>query len=282
MPAKPVKFGLNLVGQSSVPEMAEEARRAESIGFDVILLPDHLGYTAPLVPLVAIAAAAPTVKVSNLVINAGFYRPALLARDLAAVDSATGGRLIISLGTGYVEHEFDMAGLPFPSPGRRVSILTEHVTEIRRLLSDPGHIPPPVQTPPPIMVAGAGDKLLTMAAQQADIVAIASMGTDADLAERVVFVRARAGDRIDDIELSFSFFQVSIDDPSDLSLLRMLEPDAPEAELRKLTTLLDLPVSGAAERIHQLHEELGISDFTLNKSSGTSWEPLETLIAAVR
>jgi probable F420-dependent oxidoreductase len=282
MPAKPLKLGLTLPGQNSVPEMAEEARRAESIGFDVILLPDHLGYTAPLVPLVAIAAAAPTVKVSNLVINAGFYRPALLARDLAAVDSATGGRLIISLGAGYVAQEFDAAGLPFPSPGQRVRILTEHVTEIRRLLSDPGHIPPPVRIPPPIMVAGAGDKLLTMAAQQADIVGIASMGTDADLAERVSFVRDRAADRFDDIELSFSFFQVSMDDPSDLSLLRLLEPDAPEAELRKLTTLLDLPVPAAAERIQQLHEELGISYFTFNKTFGTSWETLAKLIASVR
>jgi probable F420-dependent oxidoreductase len=282
MPRKPITLGLNLLGQNSVPEMAEDARRAESIGFDVILLPDHLGFTAPLVPLVAIAAAAPTVKVSNLVINAAFYRPALLARDLAAVDSATGGRLIISLGTGYVEQEFDAAGLPFPSPGQRVRILTEHVTEIRRLLSDPGHMPPPVQTPPPIMVAGAGNKLLTMAAQHADIVAIASMGTDADLAERVDFVKATAGDRFDDIELSFGFFQVSMDDPSELSLLRLLEPEAPEAELRKFTTLLDLPVSAAAERIHQLHEELGISYFTLNKTVGTSWETLEKLIAAVR
>src|ERR1700752_5167264 len=189
MTAKPIKFGLTLFGQNPVPEMAEEARRAESIGFDVVLLPDHLGFTAPLVPLVAIAAAAPTVKVSNLVINAGFYRPALLARDLASVDSATGGRLIVSLGTGYVEQEFVAAGLPFPSPGERVRRLTEHVTEIRRLFSDPGHIPPLVQTPPPIRVGGGGgDKLLTMAAQQVDIVAIASTGTEADLAERVAFV----------------------------------------------------------------------------------------------
>src|ERR1700751_2204361 len=246
--------------------MIDQARRAESIGFEVILLPDHLGFTAPLLPLVAIAQAAPTVQVSNLVLNAAFYRPALLARELASVDSAPGGRLIVWLGTGYVEEEFVTAGLPFPSPGERGKRLTEHVTEIRRLLSDPGHIPPSVQTPPPIMVAGAGDKLLTMAAQQADIVAIASMGSEADLAERVNFVKTKAGDRFDDIELSFGFFQVSIDDPSDLSLLRMLEPEAPEAELRQLTTLLDLPVSGTAERIHQLHEELGISYFSLNKT----------------
>jgi probable F420-dependent oxidoreductase len=262
--------------------MVVQARRAESIGFEVILLPDHLGFTAPLVPLVAIAQAAPTVQVSNLVLNAAFYRPALLARDLASVDSATGGRLIVSLGTGYVEQEFVAAGLPFPSPGERVRRLTEHVTEIRRSLSDPGHVPPSVQTPPPIMVAGAGDKLLTMAAQQADIVAIGSTGTETDLAERVAFVKAQAGTRADDIELGFGFFQVSMDDPSDLSILKMVAPDAKESEMRQWTTLLDGTVDEAAERIHRLHNDLGISYFTVNATPGTSWNTLEKLVDAVR
>ncbi len=282
MTTRPIKLGLALLGQGPVPEMVEQARRAESIGFEVILLPDHLGFTSPLVPLVAIAQAAPTVLVSNLVLNAAFYSPALLARDLASVDSATGGRLIISLGTGYVAEEFVAAGLPFPSPRERVNRLTEHVTEIRRLLSDPGHIPPSVQTPPPIMVAGVGDKLLTMAAQQADIVAIASMGTEADLAERITFVKAQAGARADDIEFGFGFFQVSMDDPSDLSLLKMVAPDASESEMRRWTTLLDGTVTEAAERVHRLHDDLGISYFTVNATPGTSWNSLEKLVAAVR
>jgi probable F420-dependent oxidoreductase len=282
MTTRPIKLGLALLGQGPVSEMVEQARRAESIGFEVILLPDHLGFTAPLVPLVAIAQAAPSVQVSNLVLNAAFYRPALLARDLASVDSATGGRLIIGLGAGYVEDEFVAAGLPFPSPGERVRLLTEHVTEIRRLLSDPGNIPPSVQTPPPIMVAGMGNKLLRMAARQADIVAIASMGTEADVAERVAFVKAQAGARTDDIELAFSFFQVSMDDPSDLSLLKLLAPDADESEMRQWATLLDGTVDEAAERIHRLHNELGISYFTANATPGTSWDTLEKLVAAVR
>src|ERR1700759_5394520 len=125
MTTHPIKLGLGLMGQSHVSQLAEHARRAESIGFEVILLPDHLGFTAPLVPLVAIAQAAPTVQVSNLVLTASFYRHALLARDLASVDSATGGRLIVSLGTGYVEEEFVAAGLPFPSPGERGRRLAE-------------------------------------------------------------------------------------------------------------------------------------------------------------
>src|SRR6202000_2444970 len=116
MTTRPIKLGLALLGQGPVSEMVEQARRAEAIGFEVILLPDHLGFTPLLFPLVSTAQAAPTVQVSNLVLNAAFYRPALLARDLASVDSATGGRLIVSLGTGYVEQEFVRAGLRFCTP----------------------------------------------------------------------------------------------------------------------------------------------------------------------
>jgi probable F420-dependent oxidoreductase len=283
MTQRPLKLGVQLLGRSSVPELVEEARSAAAAGFEVILVPDHLGLAGPLVALVAIAQAVPNVQVSNLVLNSSFYRPALLARDLASVDSATGGRLIISLGTGYVEAEFDAAGIPFPSPGARVKIVAEMVNELRRLLSDPGHIPPPVQTPPPIMVAAQGDKMLTLAAQQADIVAIASMGSEADLAGRVAFVKEKAAGRFDDIELQFAFIQVSMDDPSDLTLLRMLAPpDAPEEELRKLTTVLDGSVAAAVERIQRLHAELGISYFTFSKTPGTSWATFEKLVAALR
>ena len=132
------------------------------------------------------------------------------------------------------------------------------------------------------MVAGAGDKLLTMAAQQADIVAIASMGSEADLAERVAYVKAQAGARGDDIELAFGFFQVSMDDPSDLSILQLVAPDASESEMRRWTTLLDGTVDEAAERIHRLHDDLGISYFTVNATPGTSWDTLKKLVATVR
>ena len=214
-------------------------------------------------------------------INAAFYRPALLARDLASVDSATGGRLIISLGTGYAEEEFTAAGIAFPSPAARVRLLTDHVTRIRALLSDPAYVPRPIQAPPPIMAAGAGDKLLSMAAKEADIVAIASMGTEDDLAERIAYVKAHAGPRLNDIQLAFSFFQVSLDDASDLSLLRMVAPGVAESDLRRLATLLDGSASAAAERVKRLRE-LGISYFTFNKTDSTSWSTLEKLVAAIK
>jgi alkanesulfonate monooxygenase SsuD/methylene tetrahydromethanopterin reductase-like flavin-dependent oxidoreductase (luciferase family) len=69
---RPLRLGVSLPSYRSVAELLHHARRAEEIGIDVVLLPDYLGHTAPLPPLVAVAQAAPSLRVSNLVINAGF------------------------------------------------------------------------------------------------------------------------------------------------------------------------------------------------------------------
>jgi alkanesulfonate monooxygenase SsuD/methylene tetrahydromethanopterin reductase-like flavin-dependent oxidoreductase (luciferase family) len=77
----PFRLGVSLAGQGHVAQLASQASRAEQIGFDSVLLVDHLGFSAPLSPLVAMAAAAPSVRVGTHVINASFHRPALLARE---------------------------------------------------------------------------------------------------------------------------------------------------------------------------------------------------------
>jgi probable F420-dependent oxidoreductase len=275
-----LRFGLVVAG--SIPQLEESARRAEQIGFDVVLLPDHLGMPAPLPSLLPMAEAAPSLRVGNMVLDAPFYRPALLARDLAAVDAATGGRLEIGLGAGHAEEEFRAAGLPFPSAGARVDLVVEHAVEIRRLLSDPGHSPAPVQTPPPIMIAGMGDRMLTAAARHADIVAFLSFGTREHLVERVGFFTDAAGDRAAEVERAFTFMQVGIDDPDDLSFLRGTAPGVPDDELRGKVTYLPGPVEEAADRIRSLHETLGITYFTFIMSPSVTFETLERLLAALR
>jgi probable F420-dependent oxidoreductase len=276
-----MRLGLTLPGQGPVSELIDQTRRAEQLGFDVVLLIDHLGFAAPLPPLVAMAAAAPRMRVSNLVLNASFYRPALLARDLASVDSATGGRLEIGLGAGYVEAEFLAAGLPFLKPAARLQLLKEHIIAIRRQLSDPGNTPPSVQRPPPIMVAGMGDRMLAMAAQHADIVAVGGIGGEAAVAERAAYILNQAGVHADDVELAFSFFQVSLDDPSDLSVIRQVAPDASEVDLRNAATLLDGTVTAAVDRVQRLREA-NFSYFTFHKTEATSWNTLEKLTSALR
>lgn len=278
----PIRLGLSLPGTGPVSEMVAQAHRAEQLGFDVVLVLDHIQLSAPLPPLVAIAAAVPNIRVSNLVLNTAFYRPSLLTRDLASVDSATGGRLEIGLGAGYVEAEFEAVGLPFPRPSARIQLLKEHVLEIRKSLSDPSYSPASVQKPPPIMIAGMGDKLLAMAAQHADTVTVGGLGTEGLLADRMNYIKTQAGERLADVELAFTFFQVSLDDRDDLSSLYMVQPDADEADLRQAATLLDGSVGEAADRVHRYRDELGITYFTFHKTEATSWETLRKLVDAIR
>jgi probable F420-dependent oxidoreductase len=284
MNTRPLRFGAVLCTRGSVADLVDQARRAAESGCDVVLLPDHLGYSAPLPSLVAVATAVPSVRVGTCVLNTAFYQPALLARELAAVDSATGGRLEIGLGAGYVAEEFATAGLRFPTPAERVQWVDEHVRQIRATFADPDYSPTPLQDAPPIMIGGAGDKMLAMAAEQADIVSILTFGTESELVQRVQYVKEHAGDRLDRIDLSFSFGQVSIDDPGDLQLLKQVAPKATDSQLRSLATLLDGPIEAAAERIARLQQDLGISyyTFSIGEGRGVTWPTLEKLLARVK
>lgn len=157
MTTRPLRLGAVVCTRKSPSYVASQARMAAESGFDVVLVPDHLGFSAPMPSLMSVAEAVPpSIRVGTGVINASFYRPALLARDFASVDSASNGRLEIGLGAGAFAEEFATAGLRFPSPAERVQRLSDQITQLRALLSEPDHTPRPIQQPPPILVAGFG------------------------------------------------------------------------------------------------------------------------------
>lgn len=111
-PARPFRFGVNLLAPAPVDEWRAKCRRAEELGYDVILVPDHLGMPAPFPSLVAAAEVTERPRLGTFVLNAGFWNPTLLAREVATTDTLTGGRLELGLGTGYIRAEHDTAGLP--------------------------------------------------------------------------------------------------------------------------------------------------------------------------
>ena len=124
----------------------------------MLSVPDHLSAVAPFPALTAAAQASSTLRLGTYVLDAGFYKPALLGRDVAHVDLISDGRLELGLGAGYVREEFEAAELPFPSARYRVDHLEHVVTYIKREHPDV-----------PVMVAGDGDRVLTLAAREADI-----------------------------------------------------------------------------------------------------------------
>ncbi|WP_086560026.1 LLM class F420-dependent oxidoreductase [Streptomyces africanus] len=176
--SRPFRFGVNLLEPASAEEWRAKCRRAEELGFDVILVPDHLGMPAPFPALVAAAEATERPRLGTFTLNAGFWNPALLAREVATTDALTGGRLELGLGTGYVRAEHESAGLPFGTPGERVDHLRRTVEELKRLLGSDEHQPQAAQRPRvPLLIGGNGDRMLRLGAEHADIAAFTGART---------------------------------------------------------------------------------------------------------
>ncbi len=137
--SRPFRLGVNLMASAPADEWSAKCRRAEELGYDVILVPDHLGMPAPFPALVALARATERPRLGTFVLNAGLWSPALLAREVATTDALTGRRLELGLGTGYVGRSTTRRELPFGSPGERVDHLRRTVEELKRLLADEEH-----------------------------------------------------------------------------------------------------------------------------------------------
>src|SRR5437764_9965385 len=133
---RPFRFGVSIWGASSRAEWQAKARRAEAAGFDTMLVADHLveGMFPPFTALVAAAEATEHLRVGTLVVNNDFRHPVLLAREAAAVDMLSGGRLELGLGAGHMQSEYTEAGIPYDPASVRVERLAEAVTIVKGLL----------------------------------------------------------------------------------------------------------------------------------------------------
>jgi probable F420-dependent oxidoreductase len=256
------RFGAGLIDVGgSRSAWHAHAREVEDLGYDILLVHDHLGMASPFPALVSAAEATTTsLRLGTYVMNAGVASPAYLARDVADTYRLTDGRLELGLGTGYVEQEFTAAGLPFGSPGSRLRRLQQVVRETRELL-----LAEPDRPLPPVMIAAVGDRLLEFAAREADIVSFPitvgfGPGTPEEaLAGRVERVRAAAGDRIADLELNLFVAGVGerVDD-IDLSVIMAASGKSAE-ELADLPGVLVGSPRQIADKLLHYRDAYGIS-----------------------
>ncbi|MDC8971362.1 LLM class F420-dependent oxidoreductase [Mycobacterium marinum] len=255
--AKDFRFGLSVRFIKSRAALQELAKRAEDLGFDILCVPDHLGAAAPFPTLTAAAMVTTKMRLSMYVLNAAFYKPALLSRDAEALDLLSEGRLELGLGTGYVREEFDAAELPYPSAGARVDYL-EHMTAYLKQ-----HHPTV-----PILIAGNGNRVMTLAAQQADIVGLTGSnvhGADDPLAERVDFVRRAAGDRFDALELNLAITALPNEGETapDLAMTRRYAPELSDEQILALHSVLGGSPREIADTLAGYRDIYGVTSFTV-------------------
>jgi len=215
--------------------LIEAAHRAESIGYDVMVYPDHVVLPFGLVPLLTtVAAVTERLRVAPFVVNNDLRHPALVAQDMASIDVISGGRVEVAIGGGWNVPEYEALGIPFEPIGRRISRLTEAVAVIKGCFADGPFsfagefytitehdgLPKPVQKPrPPLFIGGGGKRLLTLAGREADIVGVAPRTlasasssevvrsdprsiTVAATEEKLGWIRDAAGERFDDLEIN--------------------------------------------------------------------------------
>ncbi|MFF5439476.1 LLM class F420-dependent oxidoreductase [Streptomyces achromogenes] len=274
--SRPFRFGVNLLDPAPADEWRAKCRRAEELGYDVILVPDHLGMPAPFPALVAAAQATERARVGTFVLNAGFWNPALLAREVATTDALTGGRLELGLGTGYVPAEHEAAGLPYGSPRERVDHLERTVGELDRLLGPDGHRPRPAQSRVPVLIGANGDRMLRLTAEHADIAAFTGARpgstpgtleplTAEELDERVARYRELARHRPAPAELNLLIQLVAVtDDPE--PVLRPLLERQPELTLEQAVALpivLAGPLEDVVAKVRAQRERYGFSYLTV-------------------
>jgi probable F420-dependent oxidoreductase len=154
-----MKFGIAFanIGPYVEPEAAVAlAQAAEAAGFESIWTVDHVvvpaDYTSrypydpsgrlpggegtvfpdPLIWLTYVAARTSTLRLGTGILIVPERNPLVLAKELATLDSLSGGRMILGAGIGWLEEEYDALGIPFSGRARR---LEESIAAMRALWS---------------------------------------------------------------------------------------------------------------------------------------------------
>jgi probable F420-dependent oxidoreductase len=226
------------------------ARRAEQLGFDIVLAADHVGTeTAPMPALAAIAAATSTIRLGTLVLNNDMRNPVQLAWEVATIDAISNGRFELGLGAGHTPQEYAATGIERSSAAIRKQRLRESVELLRALLDGDtvdragehyriarAQVRRSTQDHLPILVGGNGASLLGHAGAHADIIGLQGLGRTHDdghrhdvdwrsshLDDQLRQVRHGAGDRYDDLEFNALVQVVQLTDDRDGTLSKICE-----------------------------------------------------------
>ncbi|WP_072803948.1 LLM class flavin-dependent oxidoreductase [Rhodococcoides yunnanense] len=122
-------------------ELLDLAQSADELGFDIFTLSDHLHgdrFTFdPWTALSWLAGKTRRIELGTNVLGLPYRAPAVLAKSAETLDRVSNGRLVLGLGAGGYDHEFDAFGLVVRTPGEKIVAQREAIEILRSLWTDP-------------------------------------------------------------------------------------------------------------------------------------------------
>jgi probable F420-dependent oxidoreductase len=244
---RPFRFSVVIANTPSRTAFVTLARKAEELGYATLLMPDRtITGLAPLTALAVAAEATTSLHVGSYVFCNDYRHPALLAKEVATLDFLSDGRFELGLGAGVGPFDYQQLGLPFDTGAERVDRFEEALCVIKKFFTEESvnfsgkhytitgmkGLPRPVQKRrPPIAIGGAGKRMLSLAAREADSVSIIfslpAQGIDAkneSLEQKLAWMREAAGERFTHLELSQLAYVLAI---KDSHTAREIEGDGP-------------------------------------------------------
>jgi probable F420-dependent oxidoreductase len=303
----PFRFGVQQSSASSAEEWTSVARRAESLGYSILVMPDHLNnQLSPLAALAAVAGATTRIHLGAFVVANDYRHPLVLAREAATLDFLSNGRFELGMGAGWMVSDYRALGMPYDPPARRVDRLEESVVVVKRLLTGETltfdglhyHLDratagvAPVQRPRlPLAIGAGGPRMLRLAAREADIVGLLpgfsergwpnmTQASETATAAKVAIVREAAGDRFEQLELNVWVHSAGIAGRGN-----SLIGSAVAAAGGAATAVYSSPyviwgtLGAVRERLLRRRDALGISYYTIPARSMESMAPLVDALA---
>ncbi|MEM7364634.1 MAG: LLM class flavin-dependent oxidoreductase [Pseudomonadota bacterium] len=178
--SEPIDFG---IGLRRMDHIAEDAKTAEALGYQFISTGEHVFFYGPigngLIQLAAAAGATSTIQLMSAITLVPLYPPAILAKQVATLDTVSNGRFHLGVGVGgEFAKEFEACGVPVNERGARTN---ESLAILQKLWSeDDVHfegrftnlggvtLAPKPKEPPAIWISGRSEAAMKRCARYGD------------------------------------------------------------------------------------------------------------------